>query len=83
MFGAQAYEGEDGPARAHRNLKRFVEAHMVPESPWVEGKNAEAIGDGGTIWWEEKGGVRMVSSIWRGRGMGVVADKGTDSAGGY
>lgn len=34
---------------------------MVPESPWVEGKNAEAIGDGGTIWWEEKGGVRMVS----------------------
>jgi len=59
-LGPKAYEGEDGPARAHRNLQRFVEAHMIPVNPWVEGKNAKAIGDDQTIWWEEKNGVKMI-----------------------
>jgi len=62
-LGPNAYEGEDGPARAHRNLRRFVEAHMIPVNPWVEGKNAKAIGDDQTIWWEEKNGVKMVSVL--------------------
>jgi hypothetical protein len=36
---------------------------MVPENPWPEGKNAKAIGDDQTIWWEEKSGVKVVSSL--------------------
>ena len=59
-LGPNAYEGDDGTARAHRNLRRFVEAHMVPVNPWVEGKNAKAIGDDQTIWWEVKNGVKMI-----------------------
>jgi len=59
-LGSNAYEGEDGHDRAHRNLRRFVEAHMVPLSPWPEGKNAKAMGDDQTIWWEEKNGVKMI-----------------------
>lgn len=59
-LGPNAYEGEDGHDRAHRNLRRFVEAHMVPLSPWPEGKNAKAIGDDQTIWWEERNGVKEI-----------------------
>jgi hypothetical protein len=59
-LGPNAYEGEDGQDRAHRNLRHFVEAHMVPVSPWPEGKNAKAIGDDQTIWWEEKNGVKLI-----------------------
>ncbi|KAK0657375.1 hypothetical protein B0T16DRAFT_452845 [Cercophora newfieldiana] len=59
-LGPNAYEGEDGQDRAHRNLQRFVEAHMVPLSPWPEGKNAKALGDDQTIWWEEKNGVKVI-----------------------
>ncbi|KAK5663763.1 hypothetical protein OQA88_4194 [Cercophora sp. LCS_1] len=59
-LGPNAYEGGDGHERAHRNLRRFVEAHMVPLSPWPEGKNAKAIGDDQTIWWEEKNGRRVI-----------------------
>lgn len=47
--------------RAHVNLRKFVEAHMVPMSPWPQGKNAKALGDDQTIWWEEKNGVKIVS----------------------
>lgn len=62
-LGPNAYEGGDGSERAHRNLQRFVEAHMVPINPWLEGKNAKAIGDDQTIWWEMKDGVRVVGII--------------------
>lgn len=59
-LGANAYEGADGEARAHRNLRRFVEAHVVVESPWKEGKKAKTMG-GDEVWWEMKDGVRVVS----------------------
>jgi len=36
---------------------------MVPINPWLEGKNAKAIGDDQTIWWEMKDGVRVVGII--------------------
>ena len=51
--------GNEGEDRAHRNLRRFVEAHVVPASPWQEGEKVETIG-GNRIWWEDKEGTRMV-----------------------
>jgi len=64
-LGPNAYEGEDGQDRANQNLRRFVEEHMVPMNPWPEGKNAKAIGDDQTIWWEDKNGIKVVSNkMW-------------------
>lgn len=54
-FGAAAYEGADGESRAHANLRRFTEAHVVPTSPWKEGEKVASLG-GGTLWWEIKDG---------------------------
>lgn len=53
-LGAEAYEGQDGEDRAHRNLRRFTEAHVVLGSPWKEGEKAETM-SGSKIWWEKKG----------------------------
>lgn len=59
--GAEAYEGDDGRDRAQNNIRRFVEAHVVPESPWKEGVKAKTLGSDSTeIWWEEKDGNRMI-----------------------
>jgi len=60
-LGADAYEGEDGQQRAQRNLRRFVEAHIVPASPWKEGERVKALGDDREVWWEEKDGKRVVN----------------------
>ena len=59
VLGSQAYEGAEGEDRAHRNLRRFVEAHVVPVSPWKEGDKAETIG-GQKIWWDKRDGKRLV-----------------------
>lgn len=59
-LGADAYEGEDGQERAQRNLRRFVEAHIVPASPWKEREKVRPVGDDREIWWEEKDGKRVV-----------------------
>lgn len=61
-LGADAYEGEDGEDRAHKNLRRFVEAHIIPTSPWEEGDKIETM-SGGKIWWELKDGKKMVSEM--------------------
>jgi len=47
--------GDEG--RAAENLARFVESHVVPVSPWVEGKagKVKSLG-GGELWWEERDG---------------------------
>jgi hypothetical protein len=37
-FGTSAYEGTAGADRAQKNLERFVQRHVIPESPWEEGK---------------------------------------------
>lgn len=60
-LGADAYEGKGGEERAQKNLRRFVEAHIVPRSPWVEGDKVQAVGGGGDVWWEMKGGKKVVS----------------------
>lgn len=58
-MGAEAYDGEGGEDRAHRNLRRFAEAHVVPASPWKEGEKVQTMG-GSTVWWEKKDGVAVV-----------------------
>jgi hypothetical protein len=59
-FGADAYAGDEGKNRAQQNLKRFVEAHVVPQSPWAEGDKVETLA-GSTIWYEKIDGGLVVS----------------------
>ncbi|KAB8212217.1 Fasciclin domain protein [Aspergillus parasiticus SU-1] len=55
QFGeAKAYEGQEGQDRAKSNLKRFVEAHIVPRSPWNEGDEVETLG-GDKLSWTKDG----------------------------
>ncbi|CEJ57769.1 Putative FAS1 domain-containing protein [Penicillium brasilianum] len=54
-FGdVNAYEGTDGQERARRNLRRFVEAHIVPVSPWRAGDEVESLG-GEKLKWTKEG----------------------------
>jgi hypothetical protein len=59
-FGAAAYEGSSGSDRAHSNLERFVQKHIVPESPWEEGKKIKTLA-GNEVWWESKDGQKKAS----------------------
>ncbi|KAL0257488.1 hypothetical protein SLS55_008302 [Diplodia seriata] len=58
-LGANAYEGADGPSRAQKNLERFVNAHIVPESPWKENHKMQSLA-GNTVWYEIKNGKKML-----------------------
>ncbi|KAJ5232968.1 hypothetical protein N7468_005924 [Penicillium chermesinum] len=54
-FGeANAYEGQDGQDRAKQNLQKFVEAHVIPVSPWKEGEEVETMG-GEKLKWVKDG----------------------------
>lgn len=55
-----AYEGQDGQDRAKRNLERFVEAHLVPVSPWKEGEEVETL-RGEKLKWTKEGDKIFVS----------------------
>jgi hypothetical protein len=59
-LGSNAYEGPGGEERAQKNMRRFVEAHVVPASPWKEGEKLKTL-SGGELWWETKDGVTLVS----------------------
>jgi hypothetical protein len=61
-FGASAYEGSSGEDRARKNLERFVQRHIVPESPWEEGKKVKSLA-GNEVWWETKDGQKKVSHV--------------------
>jgi uncharacterized surface protein with fasciclin (FAS1) repeats len=62
QFGeAKAYEGNEGQDRAKRNLERFVTAHIVVQSPWKEGEEAETLG-GDKLTWRKNGDRIYVSS---------------------
>lgn len=61
-LGQSAYEGSAGEDRAHTNLRRFVEAHILAVSPWEEGEKIKSIG-GEELWWENRGGTRTVCLI--------------------
>ncbi|KAF2875015.1 hypothetical protein BDV95DRAFT_626567 [Massariosphaeria phaeospora] len=58
-FGANAYDGDAGEDRAHKNLRRFVESHIVPESPWAEGQKVKTLA-GNEVWYETKDGKKMI-----------------------
>ncbi|MCJ1285011.1 hypothetical protein MMC26_004348 [Xylographa opegraphella] len=58
-LGESAYEGPGGEDRAQRNLQRFVEAHVVPTSPWKEADKVETLA-GNKVWWERKEGKRII-----------------------
>jgi paired amphipathic helix protein Sin3a len=59
-LGTNAYEGEDGQERAQRNLRRFVEAHVVPSSPWQENDKVRTVLGDREVWWENKDGKKWV-----------------------
>ncbi|KAI1298537.1 hypothetical protein F5Y03DRAFT_268078 [Xylaria venustula] len=60
-LGASAYDGDEGQERARRNIRRFVQAHVVPVSPWKEGERVRSLLDGDReIWWENKDGVMLL-----------------------
>lgn len=55
------YSGLGGEDRAARNLRRFVEAHLVAQSPWERGKaNKIATLEGKKVWWDYEDGVKKV-----------------------
>ncbi|KAL4925478.1 uncharacterized protein BDV17DRAFT_183004 [Aspergillus undulatus] len=55
QFGEmKAYEGDEGQERAKRNLERFVFAHVVKQSPWKEGEEAETL-EGDRVKWRKDG----------------------------
>jgi hypothetical protein len=58
-FGQNAYGGSDGEDRAHWNLRRFVEAHIIPESPWKEGCKVKSLA-GSELWFESKEGKKTI-----------------------
>jgi hypothetical protein len=60
-FGdVNAYSGSDGQERAMRNLRRFVQAHIVPVSPWRENEEVESLG-GEKLKWTKEGDKIIVS----------------------
>jgi hypothetical protein len=61
-LGANAYDGSAGEDRARKNLERFVQRHVVSESPWEEGKKIKTLA-GNEIWWETKHGQKKVSLV--------------------
>lgn len=63
-FGSvDAYKGQEGEDRARQNLRRFVEAHLVPVSPWKEGEEVETI-SGGKVTWTKDGDKICVCPFW-------------------
>lgn len=60
--------GDDSPISAARNedkaaenLRRFVEEHVVPVSPWAEGQAGKIKTLGGQkVWWERKDGKKVI-----------------------
>ncbi|KAJ9132975.1 hypothetical protein NKR23_g11049 [Pleurostoma richardsiae] len=77
-LGEAAYEGGEGEERARRNIQRFVEAHVVPASPWGEGRRVRTV-DGGEreVWWEDRDGVKVIQPD----GIEVVGVAGSVSNG--
>ncbi|KAI1366002.1 hypothetical protein F5Y08DRAFT_302365 [Xylaria arbuscula] len=60
-FGATAYDGDDGQERARRNIRRFVQAHVIPTSPWKENEKTRSLLEGDKeIWWEMKDGAMVL-----------------------
>ncbi|KAG5301024.1 FAS1 domain-containing protein [Histoplasma ohiense] len=52
-FGEAAYTSKEGEARAEKNLKHFVEAHIVPMCPWPSQETVKTVG-GRAIYWKKE-----------------------------
>ena len=62
-FGeVNAYEGQDGQDRAKHNLQRFVEAHLIPVSPWRVGEEVETLA-GEKLKWTKEGDKIFVGCV--------------------
>ncbi|KAL5001652.1 FAS1 domain-containing protein [Aspergillus recurvatus] len=59
----KAYEGDEGQDRAKHNLERFVSAHIVAQSPWKEGEEAETLG-GDKLTWRKDGDKIYIEPSW-------------------
>lgn len=66
-LGANAYAGQDGTERAKYNMRRWLESHVVPRSPWSEKERVKTLA-GVEVWWEEKDGKIVIMP----RGIEVV-----------
>lgn len=70
----RAYQGSEGEDRAKRNLRRFVEAHLLPASPWRKDEDVGTLG-GGKLRWTKRGEKIYVSwLLFFGCGFGNVLD---------
>ncbi len=69
-MGEQAYDGPDGRDRANGNLRKLVEAHLVPAAPWKEGEKMQTLA-GRELYWETKDGKRKVSFVLKYSTCGV------------
>lgn len=58
---ADAYAGASGEGRATRNLKHFVELHVLPHSPWPERTERRTLGGAKVSWERRPDGTIMVS----------------------
>jgi len=56
---AIVYEGDDGKDKAQENLKKFVESHIIPMAPWLEGEKVKTLA-GQEIWWVKDGDKKMI-----------------------
>lgn len=45
--------------KAAQNIKKFVEEHVIPISPWAEGEKVKTLG-GQELWWETKDESRII-----------------------
>lgn len=62
MHGQEdAYAGKQGRERADDNLKKFVEMHVLPESPWAEDVKLETLGGAKISWKKGEDGKIYVS----------------------
>ncbi|KAJ5899955.1 hypothetical protein N7495_004699 [Penicillium taxi] len=60
--GVRVYEGQEGHDRIKQNLQRFVEAHLIPVSPWKEGEEVETLA-GKKLKWVKEGDKVFVSVL--------------------
>ncbi|KAK8203841.1 hypothetical protein IWZ01DRAFT_514115 [Phyllosticta capitalensis] len=58
-LGSEAYVGAEGEGRANKNLQKFVDAHIVPRSPWQEDEKVQTVA-GSTVWYEVKDGKKFI-----------------------
>ena len=57
--GDESVSAQYNEDKAAQNLKRFVEEHVVPVSPWKEGEKIKTLG-GQHLWWEDNGDGKVI-----------------------